>query len=272
MQKLAAGNYHPAVRVNAMLMIGDLNRVEQPPTPLPEALTVMIAAVQSSQVSDAVRATAMVGIKRHVAAGIPEDEARKALTAAMLKIVADDLPAGAVRDGREWILRQAIDILGRLGSVGENNAVFTPLAKTLADDKLPLKTRTAAAESLGRLNYAGATGINPADVAAMLGQLAIDVCTNELRQAKSSGDPVSRPRMMERLSAVLAALVGGDDGSRKGIGSLAGDPNQQASLGELQKSIESMTNRLSDKKEDDNLAGPVEELRTKLEAWLKKKG
>lgn len=200
MQKLAAGNYHPAVRVNAMLMIGDLNRVEQPPTPLPEALTVMIAAVQSSQVSDAVRATAMVGIKRHVAAGIPEDEARKALTAAMLKIVADDLPAGAVRDGREWILRQAIDILGRLGSVGENNAVFTPLAKTLADDKLPLKTRTAAAESLGRLNYAGATGINPADVAAMLGQLAIDVCTNELRQAKSSGDPVSRPRMMERLS------------------------------------------------------------------------
>ena len=31
-----------------------------------------------------------------------------------------------------------MDILGRLGSVGENNAVFTPLTKTLADDKLPL--------------------------------------------------------------------------------------------------------------------------------------
>ena len=87
MQKLAAGNYHPAVRVNAMLMIGDLNRVEQPPTPLPEALTVMIAAVQSDQLSDAVRATAMVGIKRHVAAGISEEDARKTLTAAMLKIV-----------------------------------------------------------------------------------------------------------------------------------------------------------------------------------------
>ncbi len=44
-------------------------------------------------------------------------------------------------------------------------------------------------------------------------------------------------------------------------------------FGELQKTIESMTSLLSDKKhEDDDLAGPVGELRTKLEAWLKKKG
>jgi hypothetical protein len=231
----------------------------------------MIAAVQSPP--DAVRATAMVGIKRHVMAGISDEETRKTLTAALLKVAAADLPGGPGRDGSEWILRQAMDILGRLGSVGDGNAVFTPLAKAVADDKLPLKTRTAAAESLGRLNYAGANGINLADVAAMLCQLAIAVCKDELRQANSSGDPPSRPRLMERLSAVLAALAGGDDGNRKGISSLAGDPNQQALLGELRKSIEGMTDRLADKKhEDDSLEGPVEELRTSLEAWLKKKG
>ncbi len=273
MQKLAAGKYHPAVRVNAMLMIGELNRVEQPPTPLPEALAVMIAAVQSSKLSDAVRATAMVGIKRHVAAGIADEDVRKTLTAALLKVAADGFPTGTARVGREWILRQAIDILGRLGSVGENNAVFTLLSKTLSDSKLPLKTRTAAADALGRLSYSGATGINPADVAAMLGQLAIDACTEELRQAKNSDDPISRPRLMERLSAVLLALVGGEDASRKGIVSLVGEPNQQASLTELRKTIESVTDLLSDKKHDsDKLEGPVEELRTKLEAWLKKKG
>ena len=208
MQKLAAGKYHPAVRVNAMLMIGELNRVEQPPTPLPEALAVMIAAVQSSKLSDAVRATAMVGIKRHVAAGIADEDVRKTLTAALLKVAADGLPTGTARDGREWILRQAIDILGRLGSVGENNAVFTLLSKTLSDSKLPLKTRTAAADALGRLSYSGATGINPADVAAMLGQLAIDACTEELRQAKNSDDPISRPRLMERLMRRAAGLGG----------------------------------------------------------------
>ena len=67
---------------------------------------------------------------------------------------------------------------------------------------------------------------------------------NELRRAKKSGDPVSRPRVKQRLGAVLAALGGGEDGNRKGIISLAGDPNQQALLGELQKSIEGMTDRL----------------------------
>jgi hypothetical protein len=273
MQKLAAGNYHPVARVNAMLMIGDLNRVEQPPTPLPEALTAMIAAVQSRQLSDAVRAVAMVGIKRHLATGTVDEDARKALTAAMLKVASDPLPRGPARDGREWILRQALDVLGRLGTVGDGNAVFTLLAKALADEKLPLQTRMAAADALGRLNYTGTSGINAADMAAVLGQFAIDVCTDEVRQAKASGEPVSRQRIAERLGAALAALAGGEDGNHKGIGSLAGDANQQASLAELQKNIESMTNRLSDKQnENENLSGAVEELQTKLEAWLKKKG
>jgi hypothetical protein len=157
--------------------------------------------------------------------------------------------------------------------VGDGNAVFTLVAKALADEKLPLQTRMAAADALGRLNYTGTSGINAADMAAVLGQFAIDVCTDEVRQAKASGEPVSRQRIAERLGAALAALAGGEDGNHKGIGSLAGDANQQASLAELQKNIESMTNRLSDKQnENENLSGAVEELQTKLEAWLKKKG
>jgi hypothetical protein len=268
MQKLAAGNYHPATRANAMLMIGELNRVEQPPAPLPEALASMIAAVQSRQLLDGVRAAAMVGIKRHVSVGLADDDARKAVTAAMLHVAAEPLPRGTARDGREWILRQALDVLGRLGSVGDGNAVFTALLKTLGDGKLPMRARTAAADALGRLNYAGTSGINPADVAAVVCQFAIDVCADELRQVKSSGDPVSPQRMMERLSAALAVLAGGEDDSRKGISAL-GDANQQAAIGELRKTIEGMTDRLGGKAIDSDA---VEELRTKLEAWLKKKG
>ena len=112
MSKLAAGPYHPAVQVNAMLMIGELNSVEQPPTPLPEALDVMIAAVQDTKLSDAVRVAAMVGIQRHVAAGIADAEVRRTLTAALLKLAAADLPAGADRAGREWIRCQSIETLG----------------------------------------------------------------------------------------------------------------------------------------------------------------
>jgi len=275
MQKLVAGHFHPAVQVNAMLLIGDLNRVEQPPTPMPEALEVLIAAVQNNKFSDAVRTIAMVGIARHVAVpgGIADEEARKTLTAAMLHVAADDLPAGSARGGREWILGQALDILGRLGAVGENNAVFTLLTKTLADDKLSLYTRTRAAEALGRLNYAGASGINPVATAALLGQFAIDACREELQRAKKTSDPVSNRLVKQRLGAVLLALGGGEDANRKGIMPLASEPNQQAFLDELQKSITPLTDLLDDKKHaEDDLATPVGELQTKLEAWLKKKG
>ena len=91
LNKLATGNYHPVVQVNAMLMIGDLNKEEGVGTaakPLPAALDVMLADVQNAKVSDAVRAEAIIGIQRHVAMGITDEEVRRPLTAAMLKLVA----------------------------------------------------------------------------------------------------------------------------------------------------------------------------------------
>ncbi len=51
MSKLAAGPYCRAVRLNAMLMIGELNAVETPPAPLPEALKVLVATVDSDKVA-----------------------------------------------------------------------------------------------------------------------------------------------------------------------------------------------------------------------------
>ncbi len=274
MKKLATGPYHPAVQVNAMLMIGELDSVQQPPTPLPEALDAMMAAAEDAKLSDAVRAAAMVGIQRHAAATISDQEARKKLTAAMLKLAASDLPAGAAAAGREWILAQAIETLGLLGSVGEKNAVFGMMIKTVSDAKLSYAVRGIAAESLGRLNYSGVAGINPVEAAAVLGQFVIDACTEELRLAKKDSNyPVSRRRMKQCLSAVLTALMGGEEATRKGIASLAREPGQQAFIGELQKIIEGFVELLDDRRRDgDDLKGPVDQLRSKVEARLKKKG
>jgi hypothetical protein len=273
MSKLAAGPYHPAVQINAMLMIGELNGVEgPPPIPLPNALDVMLAAVNNTKVSEAVRAVAMVGIQRHVAAKAPDDDTRRTLTAAMLKLAAAD-PAAGAGAGREWILAQALETLGRLGSVGENNAAFKTMLKAVSDAKISFSTRTIAAESLGRLNYAGVAGINPVAAAAVLGQFAIDACTEEIRLTKQTEYPVSRRRMKQRLGAVLLALNGGDEENPKGIASLAGDKTQQTFVGALQKDIASLTSVLDDnRRKDDDLQDPVEKLRSTLEAWLKKKG
>ena len=58
MGKLVQGNLHPAVRVNAMLMIGELNATEdrKSPAPLPAALTDhLLPAVSDARQPDAVR-------------------------------------------------------------------------------------------------------------------------------------------------------------------------------------------------------------------------
>jgi len=271
MNRLATDDYHPAVRVNAMLMIGELNSVEMPPTPWPDALDVLTRTAENTKLPDAVQAAAMVGIRRHVAAGI-QDDARKSLTAALLKLAAADMPRDTAEAGREWILAQTVESLGYLGSVGENNAVFKIMMKTLADVKLGFSARTSAVESLGRLNYQGVAGINVVETAASLGQFAIDACNEELRLVKETERPVSRRRMKERLGAVEMALVGTEEENRKGIALLAHETNRQAFLGNLQKSVEKALAVLDDKKiESDDLETPIEALRTSLETWLKEK-
>jgi hypothetical protein len=145
------------------------------------------------------------------------------------------------------------------------------MIKTASDAKLPLSTRCIAAESLGRLNYAGAAGIDPVEAAVALGQLAIDVCRQELQSSKETGYGVSRRRLKQRLDAVLFALGGDGDADHKGIASLAQEP-QQPFLDELQKNIKELSDLLDDKaRKDDDMKPPVEDLQKKLEAWLQKK-
>ena len=209
--------------------------------------------------------------------GFTDPEARKSLSTAMLKLAAEDLPGGPAEAGREWISAQAIGVLGRLGSVGDNNAVFKLLVKKTADAKLSFATRSIAAESLGRLNYSGAAGINALETAAIVSQFVVDACTEELKrvrdlEAKDSEQGVSRRRMKRQLNAALMALVGGEDNSRKGIASLAKEPAQQNLLAALQKNIETLASVVDNRQSDrDDLKKGVEELRAKLETWLKKK-
>lgn len=272
MKELATGPYHPAAQVNAMLMIGELNSVEQPtPVPLPEAMNVMIGAVDDPKTPDAIRAAAMVGIQRHLASGLPAAEVRKTLTTDLLKLASSDLPEGPETQGRDWILGQAIEILGALGSAGENGAIAKQMLKAVADSKLSFSTRTIAAESLGNLSYAGA-GINPVEATAVLGQFAIDACTEELRLVKEHEYPVSRRRMKQRLGAVLKALNGTGEESRMGFVSLAKEEAPKAFLGDLQKEIEGMLKSFDDpNREGDDMEEPVSEFKDQLEAWLKQK-
>jgi hypothetical protein len=269
MAKLAAGNYHPAVRVNAILAIGELSASEQTAggaaaVPLPAALKVLVSAVQSAKLPDAVRAAAMVGILRHAEAGIADEGDRKSLTAVMLRLTAADSSGGSGASGHEWIVAQAIQTLGLLKSVGEDAAVYNAILKTLGDAKFHFCTRRIAAESLGRLSYAGTTGIDAVEATVALGKFADDSCADELgRPASNMTSTALRQRLKQRLDAVQAAI--------EVLKPLAKEP-QRPWLVELQADVKNLSDTLDDKsKKDENMKPRIEDLRKKHAAWLQKK-
>ncbi len=274
--KLAGGDYHPAVRINAVLAIGELNSVEpsghDAAVPLPEALDVLIAAVESKKLSDGLRAAAMVGILRHASAGISGGEAKKKVNDLMLRLATADVPAGSALSARAWMVAQAAETLGALGAVGEKNDAFTALLKIVADTKLPFLVRCAAADALGKLNYSSAGGINPVETAAALGQLAIDACKDGLETTKDTASVAFRRRMLRRLDAVLTALGGDDEKSPRGIQLLAKEPPQKTFVDGLQKVTKEAVEKLDYKlSEEEDMKDTVTTLQKQLEGLLQKK-
>src|SRR5690606_9173279 len=71
MKQLYEGNFHPGVRFNAMLVVGDLDQApaqlvyQRPPVPYRPSLDLMEAAFLDPKQIEPVRVAALIGIHRH---------------------------------------------------------------------------------------------------------------------------------------------------------------------------------------------------------------
>jgi len=263
--------FHPAVRVNAMLMIAELNDKEPAsitdlPTPLPAAVPALLAAIEEPQQIDAVKVAAMVGILRHARIRAVEDkDVRKRLLSEMFKLVKmTDPPAGRTLEGHAWMRSQAAEILGEFGDAGAKGAVPNALAAVVADSKTPFITRCAAARALGKLNYP-ASGVSPTPWAIALCQLAVDACKAEPPSSSSY-----RQRLKDRASAALTALTGTDD-QHKGIAPLMSDAAQKQLVSEMEPALQNMLDLAQNRSLDDKaVARKLVEPRDKLQELLAK--
>ena len=257
--------FHPASRVNAMLMIGELNSVlakppTTPPVPVPEALPVMLSAVTDPDQLDAVKVAALAGIVRHATlGGITAAEARKQVADIMLELARRESSAGRSDDGHAWMRSQACEVLGLLESTGDKNEVSTALAEITADTDLPFFLRTAAATSLGKLKYPSGGSFDSTKAAAALGQLIIDVCTAETEAEKLFRDELKAPRdgtgvthseeakieefLSRRLRRFKARIVAVDTG----LGVLPPKPDAKPSPKELKDIVKAMLRLFDDK-------------------------
>jgi len=255
-------NFHPAVRVNAMLMIGELNQEEKgsQSDPLPDALPVMLAALNEPEYIDAVRVAAMIGIARHAEAGIADQAVRTQVGSVMLALLKSPCPAGRTADGHAWLRAQAAEVLGQSGMA--SGAVATEMAKIVADSQVPFSARCVVAKAMGnKLNLAG---MDAQQLATALGQMAVEACRREGPQDQTQRPedyPVSRRRLMARLDAVTIAL--------KAVAGAATDASQKDFVADVKSITESLVAILDDTTVNDlDLLNLVLESETELRRLL----
>jgi hypothetical protein len=122
MKKVAEGNYHPAARINALLVLSRIdtrpadNSTRTPPIPLPQALPILLAQYQNEANPDGVRAAALQGLHRHVMYGFqnisPTDKAT--LMTAMTGLLQAEPPQGRSPEAHAYLQRFAVDMLEML--------------------------------------------------------------------------------------------------------------------------------------------------------------
>jgi hypothetical protein len=189
--------YHPAVRYNAILVIGmlddkygiDTASNKRPPKPQEEAnkflLQVIDAAVKGKAVPPSLVVGALVGLERHAQYhdGLSSNQIQ-AMTDMAIALATKNPPLPDV-DSKvaEWIRIQAATVLAKLGSVGLDGHALDALVNVLADNKLTLDGRCEVAGLLGQINFKDAKVDGKATTDKVL-QLAVEVAQAQDKVAK----------------------------------------------------------------------------------------
>ena len=226
----ADARYHPATRVNAMLVLGDLNSREALSTndvavPLPDTLPELLKAVErvgptAEGADHAVASVALVGLLRHAKSGIADNDARRDLVKQMHLVAAEsEVPDGRHPAAHTWIRRRAVDVLEaaiRPGGGSADAAAAGLLRNLVVDRQVDLALRIDAAEALASLAMSkNPTKEQPSDAVAQgLGFLAVDVVRSEVSGSRQLGwSPAhasSQEAMKQGLQAAWRALRPGD--------------------------------------------------------------
>jgi hypothetical protein len=111
-----------------------------------------------------------------------------------------ELPEGRSQAGHDWMRRRAVEILGYLGSPGQNNSVLTAFDAILTDNKTPVALRCSAAEAFGRLRFPANAKVAVPDVAKKLATVAAFACQKELQrvedqEGREAKDALPQPGM-----------------------------------------------------------------------------
>jgi hypothetical protein len=208
MTHIAAENYHPIARYNAMLLISELDQDASGQAPYKPALDIMVSASVSEKVPEAVRVAALIGIVRHANAGIDAAK-RNSVAGSLAKILTDSKPpADRAQEGHDWMRRRALEALTAM--YGQNpppGGAFLQLLDTvLADTNSTVEFRADAVEAFLTSKFVAPATFDSAKFAAGIGQVAVDAYHTELDTSLRLGRKVYPDGMTYYFRLVDKAL------------------------------------------------------------------
>ncbi len=210
-----SSKYNAAARVNAMLILGDLNEQEGG-KPLRKAFGPLLLfatrdTFRDQPIPDELKVAAMVGLQRWVTSGDVPANQQAALSGAMLKLLNEETPpAGRTAEGHNWMRRGAAEILAALGNPGPNNEVVAAYEKIVANSAARNTLRCEIAESLGKLKYPQGSKVDFPSLANLIGHQTVEICQRELDADRRN------PRRRLFAYALRSALLGLEGANRRG--------------------------------------------------------
>ena len=241
-------NYHPVVKYNAMLIIGQLNSQvvitnegRSVPVPLPAALTFMVDTIKSGTETDAILLASWIGVLRHVRLNrlnqnIAGSDIITIAGEAMKLLNQATPPANRSDAGHVWLQRRVIDVLAMIGQ--DDQKILPKILSIMQDEKLAMSLRLTAARALKYFNYSPSTQVPVESTSNALGTLIVRICRNEIDRvdqekalsalqeasgvSDAEGDMGGMGGMMGGMEGGMGGMEGGMGGMMGGMGGMMG--------------------------------------------------
>lgn len=186
--------YHPVLRYNAILLIGDLRSKEMdninqtPEIPYAPSTAILLSAIEDPNQSDAVKVGAWVGLLEQselygVNLGAMGNTEKNKLMDLVVKTISEKAPPeGRGADAHSWMRKRAIDVAGNIGNAGRDGALANALNMVITDESLPIEMRCDAVAAKGKLTFDAQTAakMDVVKESAEIGKVALEAVASDV--------------------------------------------------------------------------------------------
>jgi hypothetical protein len=184
-------NYHEAVRLNAILLLGMIDA--QPasrdnssfPSPPPQVFDYLVDVFTGTKYPAYLKIGALTGIQRQVEIdhmrGQPQLPSRDRISQEAVRI----LQTPAATDAEYWLQRRSLQTLGYLGEVGSDGAILAEIIKIADDNNQKKWLRFDAITALGELKYDASVADQAKEVPVTVARYTAEMLDSESTAVKN---------------------------------------------------------------------------------------